>query len=110
MCIPTTDCLFFNYIPGSEEDLFYDAPSSPIGEKPFFPDNPMPLRYVDASKRKSLIKEDAQKNMTDFFMTFEISEVQKYFFSLSAQLNIVIKFCKNYFYLTLLSVILVISV
>lgn len=40
----------------------------------------MPLRYVDASKRKSLIKEDAQKNMTDFFMTFEISEVQKYFF------------------------------
>uniref|UniRef100_A0AAX7V420 Vacuolar protein sorting 13 homolog A n=1 Tax=Astatotilapia calliptera TaxID=8154 RepID=A0AAX7V420_ASTCA len=60
---------------GSEEDLFYDAPSSPIGEKPFFPDNPMPLRYVDASKRKSLIKEDAQKNMTDFFMTFEISEL-----------------------------------
>lgn len=40
----------------------------------------MPLRYVDASKRKSLIKEDAQKNMTDFSMTFEISEVQKYFF------------------------------
>ncbi|KAM9359845.1 intermembrane lipid transfer protein VPS13A [Symphorus nematophorus] len=59
---------------GSEEDLFYDAPSSPIGDKPFFPDNPMPLRYADLHKRKSLIKEDSQKNMTDFIMKFEISE------------------------------------
>ncbi|XP_041793933.1 vacuolar protein sorting-associated protein 13A isoform X1 [Chelmon rostratus] len=59
---------------GSEEDLFYDAPSSPIGDRPFFPDNPMPLRYADLHKRKSLVKEDAQKNMTDFIMTFEISE------------------------------------
>ncbi|XP_030592859.1 intermembrane lipid transfer protein VPS13A isoform X2 [Archocentrus centrarchus] len=59
---------------GSEEDLFYDAPSSPIGDKPFFTDTPMPLRYIDSSKRKSLIKEDTQKNMTEFFMTFEISE------------------------------------
>ncbi|XP_062274089.1 vacuolar protein sorting-associated protein 13A isoform X2 [Scomber scombrus] len=59
---------------GSEEDLFYDAPSSPVGDKPFFPDNPMPLRYADLHKRKSLIKEDTQKNMTDFAMTFEISE------------------------------------
>ncbi|AWP07199.1 putative vacuolar protein sorting-associated protein 13A [Scophthalmus maximus] len=59
---------------GSEEDLFYDAPSSPIGEREFFPDNPMPLRYADLNKRKSLVKEDAQKNMTDFIMKFEISE------------------------------------
>ncbi|KAI3372816.1 hypothetical protein L3Q82_023273 [Scortum barcoo] len=59
---------------GSEEDLFYDAPSSPIGDRPFFSDNPMPLRFVDSSKRKSLLKEDVQKNMTDFIMTFEISE------------------------------------
>uniref|UniRef100_A0A8D3DF94 Vacuolar protein sorting 13 homolog A n=1 Tax=Scophthalmus maximus TaxID=52904 RepID=A0A8D3DF94_SCOMX len=56
------------------EDLFYDAPSSPIGEREFFPDNPMPLRYADLNKRKSLVKEDAQKNMTDFIMKFEISE------------------------------------
>ncbi|XP_042276726.1 vacuolar protein sorting-associated protein 13A isoform X1 [Thunnus maccoyii] len=59
---------------GSEEDLFYDAPSSPIGDKAFFPDNPMPLRYADLHKRRSLIKEDPQKNMTDFIMKFEISE------------------------------------
>ncbi|XP_067376850.1 vacuolar protein sorting-associated protein 13A isoform X3 [Channa argus] len=59
---------------GSEEDLFYDAPSSPIGDRPFFPDNPMPLRYADLHKIKSLVKEDAQKNMTDFIMQFEISE------------------------------------
>uniref|UniRef100_A0A3B4VK63 Vacuolar protein sorting 13 homolog A n=1 Tax=Seriola dumerili TaxID=41447 RepID=A0A3B4VK63_SERDU len=58
----------------SEEDLFYDAPSSPIGDRPFFPDNPMPLRYADLHKRKSLIKEESQKNMTDFIMKFEISE------------------------------------
>ncbi|XP_017269300.1 vacuolar protein sorting-associated protein 13A isoform X2 [Kryptolebias marmoratus] len=60
---------------GSEEDLFYDAPSSPIGDKPFFPDNPMPLRYADLHKKKSLVKEDPQKNMIDFSMRFEISEL-----------------------------------
>nr|XP_020458048.1 vacuolar protein sorting-associated protein 13A isoform X1 [Monopterus albus] len=59
---------------GSEEDLFYDAPTSPIGDQPFFPDNPMPLRYGDLHKIKSLVKEDPQKNMTDFIMKFEISE------------------------------------
>uniref|UniRef100_A0A7N6B5Q5 Vacuolar protein sorting 13 homolog A n=1 Tax=Anabas testudineus TaxID=64144 RepID=A0A7N6B5Q5_ANATE len=59
-------------ISGSEEDLFYDAPSSPIGNQPFFPDNPMPLRYADLKKIKSLVKEDPQKNMIDFLMTFEI--------------------------------------
>uniref|UniRef100_A0AAX7V9C9 Vacuolar protein sorting 13 homolog A n=1 Tax=Astatotilapia calliptera TaxID=8154 RepID=A0AAX7V9C9_ASTCA len=73
-----------------EEDLFYDAPSSPIGEKPFFPDNPMPLRYVDASKRKSLIKEDAQKNMTDFFMTFEISEFSVQLCRLSGSMEVTV--------------------
>ncbi|KAM9858498.1 intermembrane lipid transfer protein VPS13A [Aulostomus maculatus] len=59
---------------GSEDDLFYDAPSSPVGERQFFSDNPMPLRYADLNKRRSLIKEDPQKNMTDFILTFEISE------------------------------------
>lgn len=61
---------------GSEEDLFYDAPSSPIDDRPFFPDNPMPLRYADLHRAKSLAKEDQQKNMTDLILTFEISEVQ----------------------------------
>ncbi|XP_029916803.1 intermembrane lipid transfer protein VPS13A isoform X3 [Myripristis murdjan] len=58
---------------GSEEDLFYDAPSSPIGDRTFFPDNPTPLRRVDSLKR--MVKKDPQKNMTDFLMTFEISEL-----------------------------------
>ncbi|XP_078809182.1 intermembrane lipid transfer protein VPS13A isoform X3 [Oryzias latipes] len=59
---------------GSEEDLFYDAPSSPVGDDSFFPDNPLPLRYVDSRNRRSLIKEDVQKNMTEFLMTFLINE------------------------------------
>uniref|UniRef100_A0A669B8L6 Vacuolar protein sorting 13 homolog A n=1 Tax=Oreochromis niloticus TaxID=8128 RepID=A0A669B8L6_ORENI len=79
-----------NFDQRSEEDLFYDAPSSPIGDKPFFPDNPMPLRYVDASKRKSLIKEDAQKNMTDFFMTFEISEFSIQLCRLSGNMEVTV--------------------
>uniref|UniRef100_A0A3P8WHN6 Vacuolar protein sorting 13 homolog A n=1 Tax=Cynoglossus semilaevis TaxID=244447 RepID=A0A3P8WHN6_CYNSE len=57
----------------SEEDLFYDAPTSPIADQPFFPDNPMPLRYADLHRR-SVAKDDAPKNMTDFLMEFEISE------------------------------------
>uniref|UniRef100_A0A8C4GTN9 Vacuolar protein sorting 13 homolog A n=1 Tax=Dicentrarchus labrax TaxID=13489 RepID=A0A8C4GTN9_DICLA len=67
-------CFCFYHPSGSEEDLFYDAPTSPIGDRPFFSDNPMPLRYADLHKRKSFFKEDSQKNMTDFIMTFEISE------------------------------------
>ncbi|XP_075995110.1 intermembrane lipid transfer protein VPS13A isoform X2 [Genypterus blacodes] len=58
---------------GSEEDLFYDAPSSPVGEHQFFPDNPMPLRQSDWGKRRSYKEE--KKNMTDFIMMFEISEL-----------------------------------
>lgn len=56
---------------GSEEDLFYDAPSSPIGDQTFFPDNPMPLRYASSNQRKG---SETKKNMTEFVMTFEISE------------------------------------
>lgn len=66
---------FLNTCLGSEEDLFYDAPSSPIGDQPFFPDNPLPLRYADLHKRRSLVKEENPKNMTDFIMTFVINMV-----------------------------------
>ncbi|XP_068165987.1 intermembrane lipid transfer protein VPS13A [Antennarius striatus] len=59
---------------GSQEDLFYDAPSSPIGDKPFFPDNPMPLHYADLSKKRSVFQDESTKNMTDFVMNFEITE------------------------------------
>uniref|UniRef100_A0A8C8IVL6 Vacuolar protein sorting 13 homolog A n=1 Tax=Oncorhynchus tshawytscha TaxID=74940 RepID=A0A8C8IVL6_ONCTS len=61
---------------GSEEDLFYDAPSSPIGDRPFFPDNmPSPLQRSDSVKRRGLVKKDPKKNMTEFLMTFEISKL-----------------------------------
>ncbi|XP_047447117.1 vacuolar protein sorting-associated protein 13A isoform X3 [Mugil cephalus] len=75
---------------GSEEDLFYDAPSSPIGDKPFFPDNPMLLRYADLSKRKSFFKEDAKKNMTEFIMKFEISEFSVQLCRLSGQKEVTV--------------------
>uniref|UniRef100_A0A3B3URY5 Vacuolar protein sorting 13 homolog A n=1 Tax=Poecilia latipinna TaxID=48699 RepID=A0A3B3URY5_9TELE len=74
----------------SQEDLFYDAPSSPIGDKAFFPDNPMPLRYADLSKRTNLIKEDPQKNMTDFIMRFEINELSVQLCRLSGAQEIVV--------------------
>uniref|UniRef100_A0A3B3Z2I0 Vacuolar protein sorting 13 homolog A n=1 Tax=Poecilia mexicana TaxID=48701 RepID=A0A3B3Z2I0_9TELE len=74
----------------TREDLFYDAPSSPIGEKAFFPDNPMPLRYADLSKRTNLIKEDPQKNMTDFIMRFEINELSVQLCRLSGAQEIVV--------------------
>ncbi|XP_031686198.1 vacuolar protein sorting-associated protein 13A isoform X2 [Oncorhynchus kisutch] len=61
---------------GSEEDLFYDAPSSPIGDRPFFPDNmPSPLQRSNSVKRRGLVKKDPKKNMTEFLMTFEISKL-----------------------------------
>uniref|UniRef100_A0A674DPV0 Vacuolar protein sorting 13 homolog A n=1 Tax=Salmo trutta TaxID=8032 RepID=A0A674DPV0_SALTR len=60
----------------ASEDLFYDAPSSPIGDRPFFPDNmPSPLQRSDSVKRRGLVKKDPKKNMTEFLMTFEISKV-----------------------------------
>uniref|UniRef100_A0A8C7Q7C0 Vacuolar protein sorting 13 homolog A n=1 Tax=Oncorhynchus mykiss TaxID=8022 RepID=A0A8C7Q7C0_ONCMY len=60
----------------SEEDLFYDAPSSPIGDSPFFPDNmPSPLQRSDSVKRRGLVKKDPKKNMTEFLMTFEINKL-----------------------------------
>ncbi|XP_061134171.1 vacuolar protein sorting-associated protein 13A isoform X1 [Syngnathus typhle] len=59
---------------GSEEDLFYDAPSSPVTGQQFLFDNPMPLRYADLNRRKGPALEERSKNMTDFLMAFEISE------------------------------------
>ncbi|CAL8249330.1 unnamed protein product [Merluccius merluccius] len=59
----------------SEEDLFYDAPSSPIGDRQFFSDMPGSLQRMDSVKRRGLVKKDPQKNMTEFLMRFEINEV-----------------------------------
>lgn len=72
--------------------MFYDAPSSPVGDDSFFPDNPLPLRYVDSRNRRSLIKEDVQKNMTEFSMTFLINEVLKGFVKIFIALHLILVF------------------
>uniref|UniRef100_A0AAY4CNH0 Chorein N-terminal domain-containing protein n=1 Tax=Denticeps clupeoides TaxID=299321 RepID=A0AAY4CNH0_9TELE len=59
----------------SEEEMFYDAPSSPVEDLPFFEAPGVSLSRVPSLKRSSALTRDPQKNMTDFLMTFEISEV-----------------------------------
>lgn len=86
-------CLLLFFLAGSEEDLFYDAPSSPVGDRPFFPDNPVSLRSV--SKMKSYVKEDAPKNMKDLVMTFEISEVTQLTFYNIILLFFLLSFCSS---------------
>uniref|UniRef100_A0A8C9WQF1 Vacuolar protein sorting 13 homolog A n=1 Tax=Scleropages formosus TaxID=113540 RepID=A0A8C9WQF1_SCLFO len=60
----------------SEEELFYDAPSSPIDDMPFFDVSSGSLSRSQSVKKKSVVLKDPKKNMTEFQMTFEISEVQ----------------------------------
>lgn len=60
---------------GSEEDVFFDAPSSPIEDLPFFDVSSDSLPRSLSEKRKSLVLKDPKKNMTDLLMTFEISVV-----------------------------------
>ncbi|XP_064209296.1 vacuolar protein sorting-associated protein 13A [Anguilla rostrata] len=60
---------------GSEEELFYDAPSSPLDDRPMFDFPSGGLQRSDSQKRKTLVKKDPKKNMTDFLLTFEISQV-----------------------------------
>ncbi|XP_023658646.1 intermembrane lipid transfer protein VPS13A isoform X2 [Paramormyrops kingsleyae] len=57
----------------SEEDVFFDAPSSPIEDLPFFDVSSDSLPRNSTEKRKSLVLKDPKKNMTDLLMTFEIS-------------------------------------
>ncbi|XP_018614769.2 intermembrane lipid transfer protein VPS13A isoform X3 [Scleropages formosus] len=59
---------------GSEEELFYDAPSSPIDDMPFFDVSSGSLSRSQSVKKKSVVLKDPKKNMTEFQMTFEISE------------------------------------
>ncbi|XP_076846491.1 intermembrane lipid transfer protein VPS13A isoform X2 [Brachyhypopomus gauderio] len=60
---------------GSEEELFYDAPSSPIEDLPFFEASCGSLERSASVKRRSMVKQDPKKNMTEFLMTFEISKL-----------------------------------
>uniref|UniRef100_A0A4W4DQU0 Vacuolar protein sorting 13 homolog A n=1 Tax=Electrophorus electricus TaxID=8005 RepID=A0A4W4DQU0_ELEEL len=59
----------------SEEELFYDAPSSPLEDLPFFEASSGSLEQRASVKRRSAIKQDPKKNMTEFFMSFEISKL-----------------------------------
>ncbi|XP_061117583.1 vacuolar protein sorting-associated protein 13A isoform X1 [Conger conger] len=59
----------------SEEDLFYDAPTSPIDDKPMFEFPSGAVQRSDSTKRRGMVKKDPKKNMTDFLLTFEISQV-----------------------------------
>ncbi|KAJ8285413.1 hypothetical protein GJAV_G00026530 [Gymnothorax javanicus] len=60
---------------GSEEELFYDAPTSPISDMPMFEFPTGSVPRSDSEKRKTMVKKDPKKNMTDFLLTFEISQV-----------------------------------
>ncbi|XP_058245185.1 vacuolar protein sorting-associated protein 13A isoform X2 [Hemibagrus wyckioides] len=58
---------------GSEEDLFFDAPSSPIEDLPFFEASSTSLERSTSVKRKAMVKHDPKKNMTEFLLNFEIN-------------------------------------
>lgn len=66
-----------NYLLESEDE-FYDAPSSPLEDLPFF-EAPLGSLNRASSFRKNTAKPEPLKNMTDFQLRFEISEVMLYF-------------------------------
>uniref|UniRef100_A0A8C3PAE3 Vacuolar protein sorting 13 homolog A n=1 Tax=Chrysemys picta bellii TaxID=8478 RepID=A0A8C3PAE3_CHRPI len=57
------------------EEEFYDAPTSPVEEMPFFEASSGSLTRVNSVRRKRLQKQESLKNMTEFQLRFEISEV-----------------------------------
>uniref|UniRef100_A0A8C8SXH0 Vacuolar protein sorting 13 homolog A n=1 Tax=Pelusios castaneus TaxID=367368 RepID=A0A8C8SXH0_9SAUR len=57
------------------EEEFYDAPTSPVEEMPFFEASSGSLTRVNNVGRKKLQKQESLKNMTEFQLSFEISEV-----------------------------------
>uniref|UniRef100_A0A8B9KUA9 Vacuolar protein sorting 13 homolog A n=1 Tax=Astyanax mexicanus TaxID=7994 RepID=A0A8B9KUA9_ASTMX len=70
--------------PPRAEDLFFDAPSSPIEDLPFFEASPGALERSASVKRRSMVKQDPKKNMTEFLMNFEISKLSIQLLRLSA--------------------------
>ncbi|XP_062855375.1 vacuolar protein sorting-associated protein 13A isoform X2 [Trichomycterus rosablanca] len=73
---------------GSEEDLFFDAPSSPVEDLPFFEANCGSLERPASVKRKALVKQDPKKNMTEFLLNFEINQLTIQLCCLSAGLEV----------------------
>ncbi|XP_066460243.1 intermembrane lipid transfer protein VPS13A [Eleutherodactylus coqui] len=67
----------------SECDEFYDAPTSPEEDMPFFESSNISLTRSNSMRKKRLAKQDTLKNMTEFQMRFEIPVVVLQLCSLS---------------------------
>uniref|UniRef100_A0A673ISN6 Vacuolar protein sorting 13 homolog A n=1 Tax=Sinocyclocheilus rhinocerous TaxID=307959 RepID=A0A673ISN6_9TELE len=72
---PAIDDLRASIIYGSDEELFFDAPSSPIEDLPFFEASTGSLQGSASDKRLSMVLKDPKKNMTEFLLRFEISKL-----------------------------------
>uniref|UniRef100_A0A9J8AM67 Vacuolar protein sorting 13 homolog A n=1 Tax=Cyprinus carpio carpio TaxID=630221 RepID=A0A9J8AM67_CYPCA len=59
----------------SDEELFFDAPSSPIEDLPFFEASVDSLQGSASDKRLSMVLRDPKKNMTEFLLRFEINKL-----------------------------------
>ncbi len=58
-----------------DEELFFDAPSSPVEDLPFFDSSSDSLQGSASDKRRSMVLKDPKKNMTEFLLRFEINKV-----------------------------------
>ncbi|XP_016103444.1 intermembrane lipid transfer protein VPS13A [Sinocyclocheilus grahami] len=72
---PAIDDLRASIIYGSDEELFFDAPSSPIEDLPFFEASTGSLQGSASDKRLFMVLKDPKKNMTEFLLRFEISKL-----------------------------------
>ncbi|KAL2092597.1 hypothetical protein ACEWY4_012395 [Coilia grayii] len=59
----------------SEEELFFDAPSSPVREQAFFDAPPTSLAHSASLRQRTVASPEPQKNMTDLLVSFMISEL-----------------------------------
>uniref|UniRef100_H3AXY1 Vacuolar protein sorting 13 homolog A n=1 Tax=Latimeria chalumnae TaxID=7897 RepID=H3AXY1_LATCH len=67
------------------EEEFYDAPSSPVEDMPFFEALGGSLKRTDSIKKKRLQRQESVKNMTEFQLRFEVTEVSLQLCRLSDQ-------------------------
>ncbi|XP_052420043.1 vacuolar protein sorting-associated protein 13A isoform X3 [Carassius gibelio] len=72
---PAIDDLRASIIYGSEEELFFDAPSSPIEDLPFFEASSDSLQGSASDKRLGMVLKDPKKNMTELFLEFQINKL-----------------------------------
>lgn len=72
---PAIDDLRASIIYGSDEELFFDAPSSPIEDMPFFEASSDSLQGSASDKRLAMVLKDPKKNMTEFLLRFEINKL-----------------------------------